>query len=468
MAYLSATVKGASAMGQTDIHRLSETIVCPVLKIILDLPALRNLNSAERKNFPGIDLGDSTVGLGIQVTARADAPKIRNTIRTCIRNRVYHTYPHLRFFVLTEKQSAYRLDFKDELRGKLEFDPQVDILDYTDILAAASKLGVAELSVVDDALEADLGIRSPLSMPSSVVSGDGRGWLNLLPITFPSRLYLGQTIPEARPKKGSRKQYPRKWAKRYLVDRGLKFSSDWTIYDGQVVTFHDLYQRDLPLSQLVDTGTVTTLDTEEYHDINANYRRAFKTLLRLCLQQLLFKRGVFWQHQAGLFCFGPTTDGAREREESWRDSKNVSRKVFKRVPKRDDPDEIYYCKHLAFRTAFHAFGSTWYVSVKPDWFFSYDGYRQWRWGAEKIGYLKRLEKNQTVFNHVKFLSYFLRRQPDLYSEVPVYPFLTFRPLVSLRGLPELDDKAWRADETQVTRAKLGDPDNLLPLDLGDV
>ena len=152
MAYLSATVKGASAMGQTDIHRLSETIVCPVLKIILDLPALRNLNSAERDNFPGIDLGDPTVGVGIQVTARADASKIRSTIRTCIRNRVHHTYPHLRFFVLTEKQIAYRLDFKDELDGKLRFDPQVDVLDYTDVLRAASKLGVAELSAVDEAL----------------------------------------------------------------------------------------------------------------------------------------------------------------------------------------------------------------------------------------------------------------------------------------------------------------------------
>ena len=371
-------------------------------------------------------------------------------------------------FVLTEKQSAYRLDFKDELHGKLRFDPQVDVLDYKDVLRASSKLGVTELLAVDQALITNLGIRSPLLMPSSPVSVDGPGWLNLLPITFPSRLYLGQTIPEVRPKKGSWNRNPRRWAKRYLGDRDLKFSSDWTIYDGQVVTFHDLYQRDLPLAQLVDAGTVTDLTTEEYHDIDANYHRAFKTLLRLCLQQLLYKRGVFWQHQVGLFCFGPTNEGARERNESWSDSKNAIRKVFIRVPKRDEPDKIYYCKHLAFRTAFHAFGSTWYMSVKPDWFFSFDGYRPWRWGAEKIDYLKRIEKNQTVFNHVKFLSHFLRRPPDLYSEVPVYPFLTFLPLTSLHGLPELDDNAWRSDKAVVSRTKLGDPDGALPLKLGDV
>ena len=302
----------------------------------------------------------------------------------------------------------------------------------------------------------------------STVSVDGPGWLNLLPITFPPRLYLGQTIPEVRPNRGSRNRNPRHWARKYLVDRGLRFSSDWTIYDGQVVTFHDLHQQGLPLAQLVDIGTVTDLATGEYHDIDANYRRAFKTLLRLCLQQLLYKRGVFWQHRAGLFCFAPTDDGARERNESWTDRKNATRVVFKRVPKRDAPDDIYYCKHLAFRAAFHVFDSIWYVSIKPEWFFSSDGYRRWFWGAEKIDYLKRVEKNQTVFNHVKFLSYFLRRQPDLFSEVPVYPFLTFRPMESLRGLPEVDDNAWRSDETEVTRAKLGDPDGGLPLELGDV
>lgn len=63
LAYLSAAVKGASAMGQTDLHRLSETIVCPILRIILELPDLRNLNAVERENFPGIDLGDSRAGV---------------------------------------------------------------------------------------------------------------------------------------------------------------------------------------------------------------------------------------------------------------------------------------------------------------------------------------------------------------------------------------------------------------------
>lgn len=406
LAYLSATVEGASAMGQSDIHRLSETIVCPVLRIVLRLPALRNLNSAERNNFPGLDLGDAAAGVGIQVTARADARKIRNTIKKCISHGLYQTYPHLRFFVLTKKQSTYRLDVKTDVNGKLKFDPKVDILDYTDVLNVLAKLSIADLSVVKDVLEADLGIRSAPDIRSSWTLADEPGWLNLIPITFPARLYLGDVIPEARPKSRSRNRSPRSVARKHLSDKGLTFSSDWSVYDGQVITFHDLRQRNLPLAQLVDPGTVIEFATSEYHNVDDNYRRAFKHLLRLCMQQMLYRRGVFWQHKVGLFCFGPPDDGRLERFESWSDKRTATRLVFKRVPKRDTPEDTYHCKHLAFRVTFHEFRSTWYVSINPEWFFSYDGYRPWFWGAERINYLKRREKNQTVFNHVKFLAYF--------------------------------------------------------------
>lgn len=468
LAQLASEVRGAGAMGQTDIHRLSEIIVCPVLKITLKLPGLRDLNAQERQNFPGIDLGDPQAGVGIQVTATADASKVRDTIKKCIRHGIYKTYPHLRFFVLTEKQNTYRLDLEADLDGKMRFDPRVDVLDYTDILKIVSTLGAADALAVAQALEVDLGLQTPSQVPAAEISGQEPGWLNLLPITFSSRMYLGELIPEARPKRHAWRRGARDFAKRHLGDQGLRFASDWTVYGGQVITFHDLSQRDLPLAQLVDAGTVTELATREYYDIDNNYRGAFKNLLRWCLQQLLYPRGVLWQHKERLFFFGLPSDGGLKRYESWADKKTTTREVCKRVPKRDSPGDIYYCKHLAFRAAFHALGPRWYASLKPEWFFSFDGYRRWAWGAEKIDFLKRMEKNQTVFNHVKFLAHFLRRQahPNLFREA--YPFLTFGRLASLRGLPEFNDDAWRSDEAGATQSKLVDPEGVIPLELEDV
>lgn len=197
LAYLSAIVKGASAMGQTDIHRLCETVICPILGIVLDLPDLRNLNS-EDPCFPGIDLGDPIAKVGIQVTARADVSKIRDTIATCIRNSVDNTYPHLRFFVLTEKQKSYRKNFEADLKGKLTFDPKSDILDYKDILKIVSTLRGQKLMDVDRILREDFDFGPTPSEPRAVVIGNCPGWLNLIPIQFPPRLYLGDLIQELR------------------------------------------------------------------------------------------------------------------------------------------------------------------------------------------------------------------------------------------------------------------------------
>ena len=347
------------------------------------------------------------------------------------------------------------------------FDPQTDVLDYTDILRATSTLRGTRLSAVDQALQADLGIPLAPSAPSTVVSAECPGWLNLVPMAFPSRLYMGDTIPELRPNKHSAKRHPRARARSYLNHQGLRFSSDWTVYDGQVVTFHDLRNRDLPLARLVDAGTITEFATAEYHSIDQNYQRAFKNLLRLCLQQLLHRRGVFWQHRARLFCFGPREDGQRKRQEVWTGKRSATRVVFERVPKRDAPNDTYYCKHLAFRTAFHVFDSKWYASIKPEWFFSFDGYRQSAWSPNKVDTLKRIEKNQTVFNHVKFVTHFLRWKPhpDLFKSVSVYPFISFGPMISLDGLPHLNDDAWRSSEEEWARKKLEDPEGIIPLEL---
>ena len=453
-------------MGQTDIHRLSEIIVCPVLRITLKLHALRNLNADER-NFPGIDLGDSQAGVGIQVTATADAAKIRATIQKCIRHQVYKRYPRLRFFVLTEKQSIYRLSFDSDLEGKLSFDPRKDVLDYKDILTIVSTLPAAEISAVDHALEADLGSppKSPLRNVEPVEQEVA--WLNLLPLTLPSSMYLGELVPEARPRGHAWTRNPRDHARRHLHRQELRFAADWTVYDGQVMTFHDLRQPDLPLARLVDAGTVTELPPQDYHEIDDNYRRAFKSLLRFCLQQLLYPRGVFWQHKERLFCFGPRDDQEAKRYESWTTTKRATRVVFERVPKRNAPDETYCYKHLAFRATFHSFGSRWYMSVKPEWFFSFDGYNRWFRSADSTTFLKRKEKNQHVFNHVKFIAHFLRprRNLDLFTDAPVYRFLTFGQPAALPGLPRVHDDDWRSIETKSTGSALLDPEGVIPLKL---
>ena len=164
LTYLKSEAEGAVAMGQTDILRLCEVVMCPILKIVLGLENLKVLES-ERKNYPGIDLGDSKAGVGIQITKKADARKISNTIKKCIKNRVYEKYPKLCIYVLTKKQRRYVRNFEPDLDGKIVFNPKRDILDFTDILRKISHLPAEELREVDKILRDNVGI--PPNVPSA-------------------------------------------------------------------------------------------------------------------------------------------------------------------------------------------------------------------------------------------------------------------------------------------------------------
>jgi hypothetical protein len=71
-----------AAQGLLDINRVSEDVAVTLLNLVFNLE-LKNLNQ-EKKNFPGIDLGDDTNKKAFQVTSRKDPAKIKKDINTFI------------------------------------------------------------------------------------------------------------------------------------------------------------------------------------------------------------------------------------------------------------------------------------------------------------------------------------------------------------------------------------------------
>jgi hypothetical protein len=241
-----------------------------------------------------------------------------------------------------------------------------------------------------------------------------------------------------------------------LEQLGLKFSVDWETHENKIITFHDLNDDNLPLSEIVDKGTITPLSPDEFYSVNENYERVFKSLLGRCLQQKLYRRQVQWQNEEKLYIFCEV-DGMVERVEKWKGKKENERSVYWRIMKTNKPDEIFYCKHLAFRTQYKYFANRWFLLVKPEWFFSRDGYKRSYYGADKVEWLKRQEGNKHVANHLSFIVHFLKydRPPDLLTKSSVYPFLSFGDLVSFDTAPVLDDRKWnppdiKADDSKMT------------------
>lgn len=455
-------VKGATAMSRTDINRVSEVVLVPVLSKAFDLPHLRNLNYTEYFNYPGIDLGDPEAKVAIQVTSTSNSDKVKDTLTKFIKNELYKKYERLIVYNLAEKQDSYSgKGFEEIIEGRFKFDKDRDIIDYRDVLRAVSSLQIDKARRIERVLEANFGREDYSFFDELEEEPTETVHLNLLELFFPDTLYQADLDIDRdgviRNSLSSKKRLywdssPRDVAQGALEQLGLRFSVDWECYEGKVITFHDLNDDDIPLARIIDRGTVTSVrPAERYFTVNKkvdeNRERVFKSLLRRCLQQKLYRLGVQWQHHDKLFIFSEVNGEPVRKEESFGRQQD-DRTVFERKMKTSRPDEIYYCKHFALRTNYKRIGKSWYLLIKPDWFFSYDGYKRSFYSDERLSGLKRLENQQSVFNHFRFIEHFLKTRTVTVGDGNgggqeyMYPFLSFGRHVTFDNAPLLEDKYW--------------------------
>lgn len=466
LAQFVTEVRGLNAAGRTDINRAAETLLIPLLGEVYGWKNLVNLNSEEGENFPAIDLGDKEAGVSIQVTSTSSSEKIKETLQKFKDRELFRDYPSIYFYILTEKQASYSLKAFNEIsRGFFEFDPKKHILDYRDVFETSTGFTAGRAEKVLRILEENISRaylppytesqkRTPSPERKETVT------LNLFEVSFPDTLYIAELIPEILKEisksKRSKSFNPRgkKWkSKRDLVRDALgKFAVDWELYENKIVTFRDLRDENLPMSQIIDVGSVEVLSPDEFYAQDVGQENVFKSLLRKCLQQMLHRRQLTWQNDRHLFIF-VDRNGEDERKEKWKGKVSAERTVFERVVNYKDANKTAYYKHLAFEPRFLFFGGKWYLSIRPDWFFSNDKYKESYYAADKISWLKRQENNDQVHYQLQFLHYFLANQPqpELFGSraAEIYPFLSFGDLIKFDNSLYLPDKEWNPPDSKV-------------------
>lgn len=148
LSFFVTEVKGATAMGRTDINHVSEVVLVPLLSKVFGYSNLVNLNQTEQVNQPAIDLGDRVAGVAFQITSTSNSKKVKETLAKFDKYELYKQYNHLVIYNLAEKQDSYAGEGFDEIiQGKFKFDKDKDIIDYRDVLRAISSFQV------NDALE---------------------------------------------------------------------------------------------------------------------------------------------------------------------------------------------------------------------------------------------------------------------------------------------------------------------------
>jgi hypothetical protein len=133
-------------MGLLDDNIHIENFVCYLLNEIFSYQLI-NLNS-EQRNSPGIDLGDSNKGIGIQVTATKTSAKINSTLKTIFEHKRYEKYPNIKFFVTTFKQETYTLE--KSYAEHLKFNINSDVLDFDDLYKRSMYLNITQQKKIAD------------------------------------------------------------------------------------------------------------------------------------------------------------------------------------------------------------------------------------------------------------------------------------------------------------------------------
>ena len=287
----------------------------------------------------------------------------------------------------------------------------------------------------------------------------------MINISFPKKIYFGNLNIDRDDVIENSINSSRKLTKRAsnrdvileaLRQQNLRFSSDWVHFNNKIVSFHNIGESSCPLSNIIDLGTIEEFSTSDFYSINNDYKNVFKTLLKFCVKQKLYKLGVEWVKGYDHFRFMPTKDSLNKRIAKWHSKKDATRTVFEQTKREWKGKDYYTCKHFAFKVLFIDIEDNWYISIVPDWAFTVDGKKPLYNENDKITYLKKNERNQHVFNHVKFIYHFLRfKDSDNLFNIK-YPFLEFGDILTLDSYPKLYDSDWLMNENAEVKNKFQD------------
>jgi len=329
---------------------------------------------------------------------------------------------------------------------------------------------------VNDAYELETEIEKSLKVEiekkqNALFSKTEPVYSNLVKIKFPQNVYYAElNIDKKRIIKFNEERgysYHRKpslydYAVSALYMKGISFSHDWVLDGKYILTFHDLQDPNVELTQIIDPGTVEHLNSEEFYSISEDKLAVFKHLLRACLDTKLYKLGIRWIKDEQLFAFIPNQKDDKGRWKSrkaqWhKTNRNATRSVVDIKWDIKDKEKIYNLKCLAFRSNFEYLNDEWFVSIKPDWVFLWNDLSVCSFAFKNIQWLKRNERNMHVFNHFNFiLKYLQPKGPSLFLEFCDYPFLSMGHIEKFDFAPIVPDDIWISLEEQGGAKKLID------------
>lgn len=319
-------------------------------------------------------------------------------------------------------------DDPDRLRSrKVVFDKAADRLDA-------------------DALPSFRDLVASFARPGLIVPGTRREEMldtNLLRVHFPDRVHVAHST------------LPYKEVRRGLVEAYGNPPSDWLLTGKRIWSFRDLSMP--PFRDVTEEGTDEWLATNDWIASDGEVtRRHFVDLLRRTLEEMLGGELIYWRSKRYLFFKRHKNQNSRKHTyQSFQ--KRASRNVVKGYGKAGEKPTYY--RHAAFVPNFVEINGQWYLGIEPTYHFTSDGYADFRYAAERLSGIKRLETNQSVRGHIGMWKAFLIREPDLLRK-ELLRFEDVSPLALGFGVA---DELWSGNEDDDERKRVAEAQHELAI-----
>lgn len=451
-------VEGFNATNQYHINIHAESFLIPVLNEVFGL-SLENLNNTQRKNFPAIDLADFKNRVAFQITSTANLKKIKDTLELFFEYKLEEHFDILYMYVITEKQGKYSEEsIQNILPEGFNFQPTEHVLDKDSLLQRISAISsTPKLEVLAKLYEhefSDVQIENrKQKFEFGYLNAEPENLFpNLLELSIPTTFYkadLNLDEQEITKRvnaylKSVGKRGVKKIKKEKLVRNQLRenqsLCSDWILFENSLLTFRNLHDHSEPLRSIVDIGTITPIECEDFAFTSESKTRVFKNLLRNTLIELCWTKGIEWFGKRHLFRFANNRKAPNNKRIKWKGKKESTKTVIFQMINKKEKHVICY-RNLAFKASFEAFDDKWFLVVNPTWSFTDPyGYRESRFESSYMSGLKRLENNGAVYNYFRFFGYYLS-YVDLFTIE--YPYMKVMPASSVLFSPRLEEKKWR-------------------------
>lgn len=180
---------------------------------------------------------------------------------------------------------------------------------------------------------------------------------------------------------------------------------------------------------------------------------------------MLRSKYINYLRDDNLYYFSATKDLLEKKYYYRSIAHKTHRTVFSGYSKRKDSDKPAYYRHSAFIGKFLKFTDKWYLEITPSYYFTRDGYNEYKFSDDKIRKIKMLELNMAILGQVVMWSKILQPvlERDLF-EKPKIEHIEFGELVKMRTPYGIDDKAWLPKEEKEDLPST-DCEQLLLLDL---